>query len=198
MENNKKKKGLLEIVKKYGYYMMAGALVLGMSLAIVFAAGSSIENADNVNQQPDIPSSTSPIAFVLPVDGPELIKGYSSTELFYNETLGQWESHKGVDIVSDNLKVYAVLSGVVTNVVNNYENGTTITIAHDDGFVSVYSSLDADVLVCVDDKVTKGQQIAKMSSSSANEQSQGNHLHFELFKNGEKVDPTNYLTLENK
>ena len=37
-----------------------------------------------------------------------------------------------------------------------------------------------------------------MSSSSANEQSQGNHLHFELFKNGEKVDPTNYLTLENK
>ena len=69
MENNKKKKGLLEIVKKYGYYMMAGALVLGMSLAIVFAAGSSIENADNVNQQPDIPSSTSPIAFVLPVDG---------------------------------------------------------------------------------------------------------------------------------
>ena len=198
MENNKKKKGLLEIVKKYGYYMMAGALVLGMSLAIVFAAGSSVENADNVNQQPDIPSSTSPIAFVLPVDGPELIKGYSSTELFYNETLGQWESHKGVDIVSDNLKVYAVLSGVVTNVVNNYENGTTITIAHDDGFVSVYSSLDADVLVCVDDKVTKGQQIAKMSSSSANEQSQGNHLHFELFKNGEKVDPTNYLTLENK
>ena len=198
MENNKKKKGLLEIVKKYGYYMMAGALVLGMSLAIVFAAGSSIENADNVNQQPDIPSSTSPIAFVLPVDGPERIKGYSSTELFYNETLGQGESHKGVDIVSDNLKVYAVLSGVVTNVVNNYENGTTITIAHDDGFVSVYSSLDADVLDCVDDKVTKGQQIAKMSASSANEQSQGNHLHFELFKNGEKVDPTNYLTLENK
>lgn len=198
METNKKKKGLLGVVKKYGYYMMAGALVLGMSLAIAFSAGTSVENIEDTNKQPDVPSSTAPVVFVLPVDGPELIKGYSSTELFYNETLGQWESHKGVDLVSDNLKVYAVLAGTVTNVVKNYENGTTITIAHEDGFVSVYSSLDADVLVAVDDKVSKGQEIAKMSASSANEQAQGNHLHFELFKNGEKVDPSNYLTFENK
>ena len=134
----------------------------------------------------------------MPVDGAELIKGYSATQLFYNTTLGQWESHKGVDLVSDNLKVYAVLSGTVTNVVKNYENGTTITIAHEDGFVSVYSSLDSEVLVAVDDKVSKGQEIAKMSNSAANEQLQGSHLHFELFKNGEKVDPSNYLTLENK
>lgn len=198
MENNKKKKSLMAVIKKYGYYMMAGVLVLGMSLAIIFSTSQTVENSDNQNIQPDVPSSTAPVVFSLPVDGAELIKGYSSTELFYNATLGQWESHKGVDLVSDNLKVYAVLSGTVTNVVKNYENGTTITIAHEDGFVSVYSSLDADVLVAVDDKVTKGQEIAKMSTSAANEQAQGNHLHFELFKNGEKVDPSNYLTLENK
>ena len=197
MENNKKKRSLLGVIKKYGYYMMAGVLVLGMSLAIIFASNPSQEVPTQPNDT-DVPSGNAPIVFALPVDAPELIKGFSSTELFYNETLGQWESHKGVDLVSDNLKVYAILSGKVTNVVKNYENGTTITIAHDDGFVSVYSSLDADVLVSVDDEVTKGQEIAKMSTSAANEQAQGNHLHFELFKDGEKVDPANYLTLENK
>ena len=198
MENNKKKKGLLGFVKKYGYYMMAAMLVVGMSLAIVFSTTTTTESQSPEITEPDIPSSTAPVVFVLPVDDPELLKGFSSTELFYNETLGQWESHKGVDLSSENLKVYAVLSGTVTNVVKNYETGTTITITHDDGFVSVYSSLDAEVMVAVDDKVQKGQEIAKMSTSAANEQEQGNHLHFELFKDGEKVDPANYLTLENK
>ena len=168
-------------------------LVVGISLGVVFAT-----SGNEVEEPVTVPSGNDAIVFVLPVDSPELIKGFSSTELMYNETLGQWESHKAVDLKSENLKVYAVMSGKVTNVVKNYENGTTITISHDNGFVSVYSSLDADVLVAVDDVVNKGQEIAKMSSSSANEQSQGNHLHFELFKNGEKVDPANYLTLENK
>ena len=193
MENNKKKNKVLGLLKKYGYYALAAMLVVGISLGVVFAT-----SGNEVEEPITVPSGNDAIVFVLPVDSPELIKGFSSTELMYNETLGQWESHKGIDLTSENLKVYAVMSGKVTNVVKNYENGTTITISHDNGFVSVYSSLDADVLVAVDDVVNKGQEIAKMSSSSANEQSQGNHLHFELFKNGEKVDPANYLTLENK
>ncbi|MBQ3494196.1 MAG: M23 family metallopeptidase [Clostridia bacterium] len=200
MENNNKKKSLLGFIKKYGYHMMAAALVLTLSLGIVFSSLGGTPAGDNPADTPvvDVPSSSEAIVFALPANDPTVLKEFSSTELMYNETLEQWESHKAVDLTSSDQKVYAVLSGVVTSVESSYEDGTIITITHDNGFVSVYSSLDSEILVEEDDTVTKGQEIAKMSSTSANEQNQGNHLHFELFKDGQKVDPSNYLTLENK
>ena len=119
----------------------------------------------------------------------------------YNETLNQWEAHKGIDIISENaenLSVYSVLEGVVTNIQESYEYGTIVTISHDNGFVSVYSSLDNELSIKMSDKVKKGQKIGNVSDTAANEQKTGNHLHFELYKDGQKVDPANYLSLENK
>ena len=47
-------------------------------------------------------------------------------------------------------------------------------------------------------KVNAGQKIGTMSESASDEVLTGAHLHFELLKDGQKVDPANYLTLENK
>ena len=44
-------------------------------------------------------------------------KDYSGSELQYNETLKQWEIHKAIDFIpSDDVKVYAVADGTVSNV----------------------------------------------------------------------------------
>ena len=191
METNKKGR-VLRLFKKYGYYALAFVLVLGITLAIVFA------NQTEISDDPTVPSDTTPVVFGLPVESPTVLKWYSDSELMYNDTLKQWESHKGIDMTSDNLNVFAVLDGVVTSVETTYEDGTIITVTHDDGFVSKYSSLSDETSVTISDKVSAGDTIGTMSQSAANEQLSGAHLHFELYKDGQKVDPSNYLTLEDK
>ncbi len=190
METNKKGR-VKTLLKKYGYYALAFVLVLGITLAVVFS--SNVEPYEE-----EVPSQTTPVVFGLPVESPTVLKWYSDTELFYNDTLNQWESHKGIDMTSDNLSVYSVLDGVVTDVQTTYEDGTVVTITHSDGYVSKYSSLSEDIPVTISDEVSAGEVIGTMSESSANELLSGAHLHFELYKDGQKVDPSNYLTLENK
>lgn len=196
MENNKK--GMLNFLKRYGYYLFALILVLGITLTIALASTNK-----NPTKEPEVevPSGTQAVVFGLPVNNPSVLKWYSDSELMYNETLKQWEAHKGIDIVSqnaDNVAVYSVLDGVVTNIQDSYEFGTVVTVTHSDGFVSVYSSLDSELDVELSDSVSKGSKIGDMAQTASNEQKAGKHLHFELYKDGQKVDPSNYLSLENK
>lgn len=200
MENNNKKGKVRSFFKRYGYFVVAAVLVVGFSLAIgISSAVSMPPDEGNTNTDNTVQTGTNTsIQFCLPADSPSVTKWFSSTELFYNQTLNQWESHKGVDMVSENLNVYAVLDGTVTSVVSDYNKGTTITITHKDGFVSVYSSLSAEITVAESDVVKAGDKIGTMSATAGDELSDGAHLHFELYKDGTKVDPANYLTLENK
>lgn len=194
MENKKKGK-VLSFFKKYGYYVVALALILGITLSVALSA-----NPSKTNPEDSTPTDSTPIVFALPLNSPEVLKWYSDSELMYNDTLKQWESHKGVDMKSssDDLSVYSVLDGVVTNIEDTYEFGTVLTITHENGFVSVYSSLETNLNVNISDKVKKGQKVGNVSDTATNEQQTGNHLHFELYKDGQKVDPSNYLSLENK
>ena len=189
--------GVVKFLKRYGYYLLALILVFGITFAIVLSNSaqkiSRVPNNDSVQE-----TESKPIVFSLPVESPTVLKWYNDSELLYNETLKQWESHLAIDLTSENTDVCAVLDGVVTNVENSYEYGTTITITHQNGFVSKYSSLSEDANVTISDRVSAGQVIGKMSLSATNETLSGSHLHFELFKDGQKVDPANYLTLENK
>ncbi len=191
MENSRKGK-VIGFIKKYGYYVMAFVLVLGITLGVVF----STTPTENPNQ--DVETDVKPVVFSLPVNSPSVIKWYSDSELMYNETLKQWESHMAIDMTSENLEVYSVLDGVVTDVTTSYENGTIITITHENGFVSKYASLAEETDVTISDEVKSGEKIGTMSQSASNELLSGNHLHFELYKDGQKVDPANYLTLSDK
>ena len=197
MENNNNT-GVLKFLKRYGYYLLAFALVLGITLVIVLS--SSAQNVKNVQDNQSIvqETETKPVVFSLPAKSPTVLKWYNDSELLYNETLKQWESHMAIDLTSEDASVCAVLDGVVTNVESSYEYGTIVTITHQNGFVSKYSSLDENLNVTISDKVKAGQVIGSMSKSATNESLSGTHLHFELFKDGQKVDPANYLTLENK
>ncbi len=196
MENKKGK--VITFIKKYGFYGLAFVLVLGITLAVVLSAGKDAIVVDTNTQSVVQETEAKPVVFSLPVKSPTVLEWYNDSELVYNETLKQWESHKSLEMTSENTDVYSVLDGVVTAVDTTYEYGTTITISHSNGYVSKYSSLDDATNVTVSDRVTAGQVIGQMSQSAANESLNGVHLHFELFKDGQKVDPANYLTLENK
>jgi len=54
------------------------------------------------------------------------------------------------------------------------------------------------VNVSVGDKVSAGSIIGQVSESMAQELNTGAHLHFEMTKNGAKVNPNDYIDLGNK
>ena len=54
------------------------------------------------------------------------------------------------------------------------------------------------VLKGVDINVEKGDVIATVAEPNGKEYKDGAHLHFEVFENGQNIDPSKYLTLEEK
>lgn len=189
-----KKQKVLNFLKKYGYYCIAGALIVAIGLTVLFATKNGGGNANITPDDNIVSVDTKPISFELPMKNASLLKGFSDTEIQYNKTLNQWEAHKSCDLVASDLSVFAVESGTITAVENNFAFGTIVTITHRDGFVSTYASLADNVPVKKGDTVTKGQKIGEASDTAENESSEGKHLHFEMFKNGNKVDPSNYIS----
>ena len=134
------------------------------------------------------------IIFVVPIKNATIAKDYSASELQYNSTLKQWEIHKAIDFIAgDNLNVYAVSDGTVSNVYTNYLEGTVVEVSHKDGLVSVYKSLNKEVQVSVGAKVSAGSVLGTVAESMAQELHTGAHLHFEMLKNGVKVNPNDFL-----
>lgn len=181
-------------IKKYGYYLVAVALILVVGLT----AGIASNNGEKSPEE-SVPTGTTSIEMICPMNSPEVLKWYSDTELFYNTTLKQWESHKAVDLTSSiSSDVYSVLDGVVTDCSYSYEDGYCLTITHSDGLVSNYCSLASTEGIKKGDEVVRGQKIGQASNTAANEVLSGNHLHFSICLNGKNVDPSNYITFENK
>ena len=103
--------------------------------------------------------------------------------------------NSGTDFVSENVfDVVAVLDGNVTDVKEDETLGKVVEIKHENGYISIYQSL-SEVSVKKGDIVTQGQVIGK-SGTNELDKDMGNHLHFELYVNGQVVDLTLYLNKE--
>ena len=102
------------------------------------------------------------------------------------------QSHFGVDVVAkQNEAIKSVLDGTV--ILSNWtiETGYTIAIQHQENIVSVYKHNSA-LLKKTGDFVKAGDPVAIIGESG--ELSQGPHLHFELWNDGNPVNPKEYIT----
>lgn len=100
--------------------------------------------------------------------------------------------NSGMDFgLTDTFDVVAVLDGTVVDVREDELLGTVVEIKHDNDFISSYQSL-SEVSVKKNDTIKQGQVIGK-SGTNTIDQDLGNHLHFELYKSGEVVDPSKYF-----
>jgi len=96
--------------------------------------------------------------------------------------------HAGVDFTG-NKTVKASDAGVVEFVGTKNGYGKTIIIDHKNGYKTLYGHLSSQD-VKKGDKVAKGDAIGVMGNTG---RSTGVHLHFEIQKNGEAVNPLSYL-----
>lgn len=101
------------------------------------------------------------------------------------------EQHYGIDIVGpENEAIKATLDGTVVLATWSSETGYTITVQHSNNLISVYKH-NSVLLKKIGDYVKAGDPIAIIGNSG--EQTTGPHLHFELWYNGNPVDPQDYM-----
>ena len=134
------------------------------------------ENSENIHRQDQ---SIGKVLFFVP------LKGVITNE--FNPS----QNHYGVDIVSkQNEAIKCVLDGTV--ILSNWtlETGYTIAIQHQQNIVSVYKHNSA-LLKKEGDFVKAGDPIAIIGQSG--ELTTGPHLHFELWSDGNPVNPKDYI-----
>lgn len=131
--------------------------------------------------------------FKKPVEG-EISKEFAKSNLIYSETLKEWITHLGVDIKAERATVVkAAADGKVKDIKNDPRFGLTIIIEHDNGFESRYANLLTTEFVSEGEEVKAGQTIGTVGDSSIYEIVDESHLHFELLKNNENVNPSEYI-----
>lgn len=106
-------------------------------------------------------------------------------------TFSMQQNHFGVDIVAaPNEAVVAVAEGTVTLSTWTLETGHVLQIQHEDNLISVYKH-NSQLLKKQGMRVKAGETIAIIGNSG--ELTTGPHLHFELWYNGNPIDPQKYI-----
>lgn len=110
---------------------------------------------------------------------------------------GSYIQNSGIDYtLAEVFDIVSVLDGTVSDIKQDEILGNIVEIKHGNDFVSTYQSL-SEVTVKKGDTVTQGQTIGK-SGTNKLDKDIGNHLHFELYTNGQVVDPNLYIDKEIK
>lgn len=127
--------------------------------------------------------------YTFPVSG-EVIREYSVDALLYDETMGDWRTHNGVDFsctLGD--PVMAVADGTVAEIYEDTLEGNIIILKHDDGITSKYCGLAPEAVVAVGDAVKAGETIGTAGNTMKTESLMECHIHLVMKKDGQYIDP---------
>lgn len=222
----KRTERILNFIKRNALYMVLALCIVAVGVSVVLMLAkepdSSLNNdtpvidepiqsdkpddpldnpLDNPVEKPDETPNTPvdvPIVFDMPVKNVTSIGEYSETMVF-NSTLGRYSTHLAIDFFAEEgTDVLAVYDGTVTNVETTLLKGTTVTVDHGDGLVTVYNSLADGESVTVGEQVKKGDVLGQVSVSNRQESKSGAHLHFEVIEDGQNIDPIKYLDVQEK
>ena len=153
---------------------------------------SNTTNTVNTNKKEET-NKTQVITFVKPVDG-EITKEFAKEKLVYSNTLEEWATHLGIDIKADKTTVVkASEAGTIKSIKNDPRYGLSVIIEHQDGYETLYAHLLTTEFVKVGEQVKQGQSIATVGDTATFEIADEPHLHFEIIKNGEQIDPSTVI-----
>ena len=157
------------------------------------------ENTTNKETQVTTPPETkqeekvADPTFIKPVEG-EITTEFAKDTLVYSNTLQEWVVHNGIDMKADKTTVVkASAEGTIKSIKNDPRYGITVVIEHVNGYSSVYSNLLTAEFVKEGEKVKQGQTIGTVGNTATFEIADDAHLHFEIMKDNEYVDPSLYL-----
>ena len=138
-------------------------------------------------------TKTQAITFIKPVEG-EISKEFAKEKLVYSNTLEEWTTHLGIDIkAAKTTVVKASEAGTIKSIKNDPRYGLSVIIEHQDGYETLYANLLTAEFVKVGEQVKQGQSIGTVGNTATFEIIDEPHLHFEIIKNGEQIDPSTLM-----
>lgn len=133
----------------------------------------------------------SSIPAIQPIFNEDLIRTSSGFGMRIHPIYKIKKLHTGIDFVaSEGTEVFSTGDGVVQSVLNHKQGyGKHILIKHKYGYSSLYAHL-SKFNVRRGQKIKRGDIIGYVGNTGS---STNNHLHYEVIKEGRKVNPTNYF-----
>ena len=148
---------------------------------------TSIEPKEEVNEK--IPDPT----FIKPIEG-DIIKDFSIESLVYSQTLKEWITHTGIDIKAEKKSIVkASADGKIKAIKNDPRYGITVIIEHNNNYESIYSNLLTAEFVKEGEEIKQGETIGTVGDTASFEVIDEPHLHFEILKDGEYLNPNDYI-----
>ena len=204
--------------KILSYYLILAACLLviaAVTVGVVFGVkpsnngptiDSGITNPNPPDEDPDkdpdddknpAENTASKYEFITPVKDVVV----SQAQVFWhNKTLNVYRLHKGMDFQCDaGTEVVAAVDGTVKSVYTNDRlYGATIEIEHANGITTIYKFVEPNANLRAGASVNRGDVIGKVAVATGAENADGDHLHFEVYKNSAIQDPDTYLKLISK
>ena len=145
------------------------------------------------NHSPEPEETPAALVFTWPVKG-SVLASFSIEALAYDETMGDWRIHDGLDISSAlGTQVLATANGTVSAAYEDDLMGTTDVVDHGNGLTSLYANLEEVPTVAVGDSVTTGAILGSVGDTAAVESGRAPHLHFAMYQDDLPIDPTALL-----
>lgn len=147
----------------------------------------------------DDPSAgtSSQYEFIVPVNDVNLAKAFVFS---HDKTLNRYCVHQGMDFAcAEGTEVLAAVDGTVKSVTTEDRlYGGVITVEHSDGVTTVYRYVNPDENLKEGAKIARGEKIGTVMKATGAEIEDGDHLHFEVYKNNIMQDPDDYLNIISK
>ena len=129
---------------------------------------------------------------IWPIDGNVLLN-YSMDETIYFSTLDQYKYNPAL-VIAGNVgqEVKSAEDGKVTAIQTDAQTGVTVTVSLGDGYEAVYGQL-GEVCVTQGETITEGDIIGYLGEPTKYYSVEGCNLYFQLLKDGEPLNPLEYL-----
>lgn len=130
-----------------------------------------------------------------PLDG-NVLMNYSMDKSIYFATLDQYKYNPAVIISGEvGAEVKAAAAGTVSSVETFAQTGTTVSIDMGNGYAAIYGQLK-EIPVEVGEFVEADSVIGYVSEPSKYYSVEGANLYFQLLKDGQPVNPMDYIAYE--
>lgn len=126
---------------------------------------------------------------IWPVRG-EIIRDYGMS---YSQTFSDYRYHEGLDIkVKRGTEINTALAGKVVSIDTSKSEGKKVIIDHGLGWQTLYAQLE-EVYLKKDQAIKGGEKLGYVGQPGLSEIMEGPHLHFAIMKDGESVNPYDFL-----
>ena len=127
-----------------------------------------------------------------PASGAVLIS-YSMDQTVFFSTLEQYKYNPALIIGGEvGETIAASAAGIVTNIEDTAQTGTTVTLDMGNGYSAIYGQL-TDVPLAAGDYVAAGETVGILNEPTKYYSVEGPNLYFGILKDGEPVDPMSFM-----